>query len=104
MRWPIMMTFACRAPTWSISGTMRADGVKAYRAVDETVTSFRRQNARRFNESAIRLAMPFLPEDIFLEAIERLAEIDRAWIPDGDGSLYLRPFMFASEAFLSGIG
>ena len=44
--------------------------------------------------------MPRLPENLFLEAVEALVQIDRDWIPDGEGSLYLRPFMFASEAFL----
>jgi branched-chain amino acid aminotransferase len=44
--------------------------------------------------------MPELPEDIFLEACDQLVSIDRDWIPDGDGSLYLRPFMFANEIFL----
>ena len=63
--------------------------------------SFRPQeNARRFQKSAERLAMPVLPEELFLEAVDRLVSIDRDWIPDGDGSLYLRPFMFANEVFL----
>ncbi|HEX5378437.1 MAG TPA: branched-chain amino acid aminotransferase, partial [Phenylobacterium sp.] len=58
------------------------------------------ENARRFQRSAERLAMPALPEPLFLEALDLLISLDRDWIPDGDGSLYLRPFMFASEAFL----
>src|SRR3954447_13548415 len=44
--------------------------------------------------------MPELPQDVFLQAIEHLVKIDAAWIPGGEGSLYLRPFMFATEAFL----
>lgn len=44
--------------------------------------------------------MPVLPENVFLEAVDQLVKIDRAWIPEGDGSLYLRPFMFANEVFL----
>jgi branched-chain amino acid aminotransferase len=44
--------------------------------------------------------MPILPEEIFLEAVDQLVSIDRDWIPDGDGSLYIRPFMFANEIFL----
>ena len=44
--------------------------------------------------------MPILPEELFLEAVDQLVSIDRDWIPDGDGSLYLRPFMFANEIFL----
>lgn len=77
------------------------EGLKAYNADDGGVTMFRpEQNARRFNASARRMAMPEVPEEIFLQACEELIRIDRAWVPDGDGSLYLRPFMFANEAFL----
>lgn len=77
------------------------EGMKAYRGDDGGILLFRpEQNARRFNASARRLAMPEMPEDMFIEAIEELVLIDRQWIPTGDGSLYLRPFMFASEAFL----
>jgi branched-chain amino acid aminotransferase len=57
-------------------------------------------NARRFNGSAERMAMPIVPEPLFLEAIERLIRIDADWVPSGEGSLYLRPFMFGSETFL----
>ena len=77
------------------------EGLKAYRTTDGGATLFRPQeNARRFQQSAERLAMPILPEELFLEAIDELVDIDREWIPDGDGSLYLRPFMFANEIFL----
>jgi branched-chain amino acid aminotransferase len=77
------------------------EGLKAYRVKDGGVALFRpERNARRFRESAERLAMPVLPEALFLEAIDQLVKIDAAWIPGGDGSLYLRPFMFANEAFL----
>jgi len=78
------------------------EGLKAYRHPDGSTALFRpEQNARRFNASADRLAMPHLPEDLFLGAIEVLLEKDAAWIPEGDGaSLYLRPFMFANEVFL----
>ena len=77
------------------------EGLKAYCTADGGATLFRPQeNARRFQKSAERLAMPILPEKLFLEACDRLVNIDRAWIPDGDGSLYLRPFMFANEVFL----
>src|SRR5712672_4845851 len=44
--------------------------------------------------------MPILPENLFLEAVDQLVSIDRDWIPGGDGSLYIRPFMFANETFL----
>ena len=77
------------------------EGLKAYRTADGGATLFRpRENARRFQKSAERLAMPMLPEELFLEAVDQLVSIDRDWIPDGDGSLYLRPFMFANEIFL----
>ena len=77
------------------------EGLKAYRADDGRISLFRpEQNARRLNASARRLAMPEIPEELFLGAIEELVKIDAAWIPSGEGSLYLRPFMFASEAFL----
>jgi branched-chain amino acid aminotransferase len=77
------------------------EGLKAYKTADGGATLFRPiENARRFQQSAERLAMPKLPEKVFLEAIDQLVDIDRAWIPDGDGSLYIRPFMFANETFL----
>jgi branched-chain amino acid aminotransferase len=76
------------------------EGLKAYRTRDGVVLFRPEQNARRFQASAERLAMPVLPETAFLQAIEELVKIDAEWIPGGEGSLYLRPFMFASEAFL----
>jgi branched-chain amino acid aminotransferase len=77
------------------------EGMKAYRLEDGSIAMFRpEENARRFIESAERLAMPALPEDVFLEAVEALVQIDADWIPGGEGSLYLRPFLFASETFL----
>lgn len=77
------------------------EGLKAYRGTDGAITLFRPdQNAKRFNLSAERMAMPTLPEETFLEAVNQLVSIDKDWIPGGNGSLYLRPFMFASEAFL----
>ncbi len=78
------------------------EGMKAYRTEDGRVVLFRPQeNARRFARSAERMAMPVLPEDLFLQAVDALVKTDADWIPSGEGgSLYLRPFMFASEAFL----
>ena len=77
------------------------EGLKAYTRSDGSIALFRPdQNARRFQASAARMAMPELPEAMFLQAVEELVKIDRAWIPGGEGSLYLRPFMFATEAFL----
>ncbi|MBM6575334.1 branched-chain amino acid aminotransferase [Microvirga sp. SRT01] len=77
------------------------EGLKAYRLEDGGTALFRPDaNARRFQDSARRLAMPELPENLFIESIERLVDADRDWIPGGEGALYLRPFMFASEVFL----
>lgn len=78
------------------------EGLKAYRVADGGAVLFRPDaNAARFRASAERLAMPPLPENTFIEAIEALVDIDRDWIPDdAGGALYLRPFMFASEVFL----
>jgi branched-chain amino acid aminotransferase len=59
------------------------------------------QNARRFRASAERLAMAPLPESLFVDSLEHLVKIDRKWIPtSANSSLYLRPFMIASEVFL----
>jgi branched-chain amino acid aminotransferase len=77
------------------------EGLKAYRRDDGSIALFRpEQNARRFNASAARMAMPEIPEELFLGAIDQLVKADLAWVPTGDGSLYLRPFLFATEAFL----
>lgn len=76
------------------------EGLKAYRRKDGIALFRPEQNARRFQTSAARLAMPELPESLFLQAIDELVKVDSDWIPDGDGSLYLRPFLFATEAFL----
>lgn len=78
------------------------EGLKAYRHADGGIYTFRpEQNARRFNRSARRLSMPELPEEIFLQALSELIAADGDWVPSGaDQTLYLRPFMFAKEAFL----
>lgn len=78
------------------------EGLKAYRMEDGGTALFRPlENARRFRESAQRMAMPELPDDLFVGSIEALVKADRDWIPQIEGgSLYLRPFMFASEVFL----
>ncbi len=78
------------------------EGLKAYRQTDGSIAVFRPDmNARRFQRSARRLAMPELPEQFFVEAITTLVRHDHAWVPGGqDQSLYLRPFMFATEVGL----
>lgn len=77
------------------------EGMKAYRGENGEAYLFRpEENARRFARSASRMAMPELPERVFIEAVEQLVKIDQDWIPTDEGSLYLRPFMFSDEAFL----
>lgn len=78
------------------------EGLKAYRHADGSVWTFRAEaNAARLNRSARRLALPELPEQLFLDSLRELVSVDEQWVPDGDGeSLYLRPFMIATEAFL----
>ncbi|MEU7866067.1 branched-chain amino acid aminotransferase [Dactylosporangium sp. NPDC049140] len=78
------------------------EGLKAYRAADGGVTMFRPDaNAARFRNSAQRLAMAPVPDRLFLDSLEALIRADRDWVPtDPEGSLYLRPFQYASEVFL----
>ncbi|MBO3142198.1 branched-chain amino acid aminotransferase [Dermatophilus congolensis] len=80
------------------------EGLKAYRHEDGSVWSFRPEaNAERMASSCRRLALPELPTRDFIESITALVQVDNAWVPPfeaGESSLYLRPFVFASEAFL----
>jgi branched-chain amino acid aminotransferase len=78
------------------------EGLKAYHTADGGVSMFRPDaNAARFRRSAERMAMAPLPDELFLGSLHELITIDRDWIPtDEGGSLYLRPFMYASEVFL----
>ena len=77
------------------------EGLKAYRRDDGGVNLFRPDaNARRFQSSAEQMAMMPLPENLFITAVEQIVRIDRSWVPGGEGSLYIRPFMLASEVFL----
>jgi branched-chain amino acid aminotransferase len=78
------------------------EGLKAYRHDDGSIWAFRPdQNAERMHRSARRMALPLLPTDDFLCSIEELVAADVAWVPTApEQSLYLRPFMFATEAFL----
>ena len=78
------------------------EGLKGYRQPDGSVAAFRPdRNAQCFAASAERLAMPPLPETMFLDALRTLAEVDRAWVPDSYGaSLYFRPMMFSTDVGL----
>lgn len=76
------------------------EGLKAYRWVDGSIVSFRPEaNAARLGTSARRLAIPELPEEVFLESLRQLIAVDHDWVPaaGGEQSLYLRPFIFATE-------
>lgn len=78
------------------------EGIKAFRFDEERVSIFRvDQNHERFNRSAARLMMPEVPAEIFIEGMKQLIALDKAWVPSQPGcSLYIRPFMFATEAAL----
>ena len=79
------------------------EGMKAYRHEDGSIWTFRPEaNAERMMRSSQRLALPELPADDFVAAVDALVGADRRWVPDnaGEKSLYVRPFMFATEAFL----
>ncbi len=78
------------------------EGLKAYRHEDGSVWTFRpEKNAERMQRSARRLALPELPTEYFIESLKQLIAVDKRWVPSApETSLYLRPFMFAKEAFL----
>ncbi len=78
------------------------EGMKATLGKDETPLLFRpEENAKRMNFSADRMGMPSFPEDLFVEALKQFTALEKNWIPKSTGSaLYLRPFMYADEAFI----
>lgn len=78
------------------------EGLKAYRQPDGSIGAFRpEQNARRFQRSARRIAMPELPEELFSASLRELIDVDGQWVPGEDeSSLYLRPFMISTESTL----
>ena len=78
------------------------EGIKAYRHADGSIWTFRpRANGERLQRSAARLALPQLPVAEFVESLRQLVAIDHAWVPSApETSLYFRPFMIATEAFL----
>ena len=78
------------------------EGMKSTLDIDGNPTLFRpEKNAERLNFSARRIGMPELPENLFVEGLKQLVALDRNWIPPMTGSaLYLRPFMYADEAFI----
>lgn len=78
------------------------EGTKAYRRPDGDINLFRPwENMKRFNRSALRMAMPLVDEEEHLAAIIRLIEMEQEWVPSAPGAtLYIRPAMFATEPFL----
>ncbi|MDT5253204.1 MAG: branched-chain amino acid aminotransferase, partial [Mycobacterium sp.] len=76
------------------------EGLKAYRWADGSIVSFRAEaNAARMRSSARRIAIPELPDGLFIESLRQLIAVDNDWVPPagGEESLYLRPFIFATE-------
>ena len=96
---PISVSPACAALHY---GQAIFEGMKAYKNENGEVFLFRPyDNAKRINISAKRMCMPEIPEEIFMEALKQLVKLDSNWIPSSEGSsLYIRPFMFASEQLL----
>lgn len=78
------------------------EGIKAYRNEAGDVQIFRPfDNYKRFNQSAVRMQMPEVPEDIFMEGMKLLINMDKNWVPSqADHSLYIRPFMFSSDEMI----
>jgi len=78
------------------------EGMKAFRMQDGSINIFRpKKHHERFNRSLDRMCMPEIPYDLFIQSLQALVELDKAWVPRTDGSsLYLRPVVFASESRL----
>jgi len=78
------------------------EGMKAYRTAEGKIQLFRPEmNARRMINSNARLCMPAFPEDMFIEAVKAIVKVDADWVPsEPETSLYIRPFMFATEGAL----
>ena len=90
------------ATTFFHYGQAIFEGIKAYKSPNGEPLIFRpRDNWKRFNKSAVRMAMPEIPEDLFIEGLKTLIDLDKAWIPTGeDTALYVRPFMVATDEFI----
>ncbi len=80
------------------------EGMKAFASIQNNhdIILFRpEENAKRFNRSARRMAMPEIPQELFIKSLTTLIDIDRNWVPRTEGgSLYIRPFMFATDDFI----
>lgn len=90
------------ATTFFHYGQAIFEGVKAYRNPEGEAVIFRPQdNWKRMNRSAERMAMPQLPEELFVEGMRALIEVDKDWVPSAESSsLYIRPFMVATDEFI----
>ncbi len=78
------------------------EGMKAYKNAAGEVLVFRPQaNLNRLNQSAVRMCMPEIPENVFMEGLTELLRLDSAWIPAKPGcSMYIRPFMFSTDEYV----
>ncbi len=78
------------------------EGLKAYRSVNGEINLFRPQaNLARMNRSAVRMCMPQLSEEMFMDALTELVRLDSDWLPEGeDSALYIRPFMIAADNYI----
>jgi branched-chain amino acid aminotransferase len=97
---PISISPACSAIHY---GQSIFEGIKAFRnARTGDIKIFRPiENFRRFNRSAARMMMPEVPEDVFMNGMKELIKMDQDWVPkEHDFSLYIRPFMFATDEFI----
>lgn len=96
---PLMMSPSISALHY---GQAIFEGMKAYKNEKGEVALFRPlDNHKRINISAERMAMPSIPEEIFMEGLKTLISMDKAWVPDGDGtSLYIRPFLIGTDEFI----
>ncbi|HTN44740.1 MAG TPA: branched-chain amino acid aminotransferase [Flavipsychrobacter sp.] len=90
------------ATTFFHYGQAIFEGVKAYKDVNGAITIFRpHDNWKRMNVSAERMGMPDVPEELFIEGMRTLIDLDKQWVPNGEGtSLYIRPFMIATDEFI----
>jgi len=96
---PIMMDPSTAALHY---GQAIFEGIKAYKNKDGEAFIFRpHDNIKRFNASAVRMQMPTVPEDIFMEGLRTLVNLEQNWIPNQeDHSLYIRPFMYSSDEMI----
>jgi branched-chain amino acid aminotransferase len=90
------------ATTFIHYGQSIFEGIKAYKDASGNARIFRPyDNWKRMNKSANRMALPEVPEEIFIGGLHKLIEMDQAWIPSVPGSsLYIRPFLFATDEFI----